>query len=371
MSKKLFNKSARLLLLLYAILNLLKILRQILCRVLYLFKVLKNFRGGVEALIALDTSIRKGKTQFGASFYGRLSLALAGALKRLGINFSFYRFMNGYLHLCGKFPNLNIVNGCIGNTDPRVIYTFGLFQEMFQTFPQEFIGKKLDIHFSTGDGTGLSLAEFLNLPYIFSYNTTYSMQDRVIAFPDFNSCYDETKYPYRDRLPSKCKKVASESWQDNRIFWRGSLFVSFSRQCLFELGKKYPQYLKIEDSSDPSGQYVPMFEQAKYKYLIDTRGNGWSGRLQTLLQLGRVVFIADRPFREWYFNRLIPMKHFVPVAEDMSDLIEKYQFMESHPEIYDRIVANLKEFVEENLNPRRILFDAKELILKYGVVQKN
>lgn len=65
------------------------------------------------------------------------------------------------------------------------------------------------------------------------------------------------------------------------------------------------------------------------------------------------------------------MKHFVPVAEDMSDLIEKYQFMEAHHEIYDRIVANLKEFVEENFNPRRILFDAKEQILKYGVVSKK
>lgn len=143
--------------------------------------------------------------------------------------------------------------------------------------------------------------------------------------------------------------------------------MSFSRKCLFELGKKYPQYLQIEDVTK-GGDFIPMTAQAKYKYLLDTRGNSRSGRLQTLLKLGRVVFIADRPYREWYFDRLRPMEHYVPVKEDMSDLIEKYCYMEQHPELYDKIVSNLREFVEENLSPRRILLDAKELILRYGVV---
>ena len=111
-----------------------------------------------------------------------------------------------------------------------------------------------------------------------------------------------------------------------------------------------------------------MTEQAKYKYLIDTRGNSWSCRLQTLLKLGRVIFVADRPYREWYFNRLRPMEHYVSVKEDMSDLIEKICYMERHPELYEKIVGNMREFVEENLSPRRIIFDAKEMILRYAVV---
>ena len=213
----------------------------------------------------------------------------------------------------------------------------------------------------------LNLANALDLPYVFSYFTTYAMKDRVIAFPDYESRYNEQIFQNDIYAHARCKEAASKPWQDNRAFWRGSLFTSFSRSCLFELGKKYPQYLVVEDST--KGQYFPMIEQVKYKYLIDTRGNTWSSRLQTLLKLGRVVFIANRPYRDWYFDRMVPMKHYVPVEEDMSDLIEKICYMERHPEIYEKIVNNLREFVEENLTPRRIVFETKELILRYGIVE--
>ena len=248
--------------------------------------------------------------------------------------------------------------------------TADLIQEVFKTYYNDFAGKEFDFWFSTWDEPerNIEFVDALNLPHIFSYCTTYSMKNRVIAFPDYGSCYNEEKFWDKNNSPSKCKEAAKKTWQDKRIFWRGSLFTSPTRYFLFELGKKYPEYLQIEDGA--KGNFVPMVEQAKYKYLIDTRGNSFSVRLQTLLRLGRVLFIVYRPSREWYFNRMIPMVHYVPVEEDMSDLIEKYIFMENHPELYEKIVRNMAEFVEENLNPRRILFDAKELLLKYGVVQK-
>ncbi len=296
----------------------------------------------------------------GQSFFRRLEIAIAGTLKQHNIEFMF--LLSPYTRIYGKFPNINISQGSLNRL------TLGLIAEVFQTYPNEFAGKELDFWFCTWDEPerNLDFADTLKLPHVFSYCTTYSMKDRVIAFPDFNTCYNEEKFHDKINSMAKCREVAEKKWHENKIFWRGSLFVSFSRRCLFELGKKYPEYLHIEDTL--KGKFVPMIEQANYKYLIDARGNGWSGRLQTLLKLGRVIFVADRPYREWYFNRLIPMKHYVPVEEDMSDLIEKYLFMENHPEIYEKIVRNMGEFVEENLNPRRIVFDAKELLLKYGVV---
>lgn len=254
----------------------------------------------------------------------------------------------------------------------RFHHAAGLIFETISTFPNEFKGKYLDMWIQLTDGPlqALDLAQALNLRSVFAYSTTYSMRERLIAIPDCDCCYNEEKFTDKNRLPSRCKEAAAKPWQENKIFWRGSVHSSFSRRCLFELGKKYPQYLQIEDSQSNDGKFVPMIEQARYKYLVDTRGFSWSSRLQTLLMLGRVVFVADRPFREWYFDRMIPMEHYVPVKEDMSDLMEKYFFMERHPELYEKIVRNLAEFVEENLNPRRILFDTKELILKYGVVKK-
>ena len=279
--------------------------------------------------------------------------------------FSFYEEATPDIHIYGKFPNLNI-EPCKDHF--RTPKTLGLFQKTFQTFFKDFEGKNLNIWVSCAtDRPDISfdLAEALDLPYVFTYCTSYATNNRVIAFPDFNSCYDERTFFNPFITQSKCKEAALKPFEDNRIFWRGTI-LDFARVSLYDLGKRYPQYLKIEDSSQ--GQYIHMTEQAKYKYLIDVRGHGWSGRLQTLLQLGRVVFIADRPYREWYFDRLIAWKHFVPIKEDLSDLIEKYEYMERHSEIYEDIVHNARIFVEENLMPEKILIDTRDLILKYGVV---
>ena len=246
--------------------------------------------------------------------------------------------------------------------------TVDLIFEAIKTFQNDFINKELDIWLCQGDGCieAFDLAQTLGIKGVFSYCTSPTVKERAIAIPDYDSCYNEEKFGDKSRTYSKCKEVAAKPWQDKRAFWRGSLFTSYTRRFLFELGKKYPEYLHIEDST--RGQFIPMIEQAKYKYLIDTRGNTFSVRLQTLLKLGRVIFIVDRPFREWYFERLIPMVHYVPVKEDLTDLIEKYFFMENHPELYEKIVRNMAEFVEENFNPRRIIFDMKELLLKYCIV---
>ncbi len=294
---------------------------------------------------------------------------MARSLKKIGIPIIFWPQYSFLGHIYGVVPDLKVIPVAPYVMD-RLQKTFGLISETIRTFPNELYGKELDIwmQFTDGPLEALNLAQAIDLPYVFAYYTSHTFKNKVIAIPDYVSCYKEENFHDLNRSPIKCKEVAAKKWQINKIFWRGSLFTNSSRRFLFELGKKYPQYLQIEDST--RGQFVPMIEQAKYKYLIDLRGFAGSDRIQTLLQLGRVVFIAERPFREWYFDRLIPMKHYVPVKEDMSDLLDKYFYMEHHPELYEKIVRNLAEFVEENFNPRRILFDTKELLLKYGVVQK-
>ena len=324
----------------------------------------KNASGEeISAVIALETGAPKGNKQFGQSYFRRLSLAIARNLKRNGIKFSFCApSLSMYVHVYGNFPKITY--------EVRDHATFNLIDEIFKNYPQEFSGKKIDIWFSLWDepDRALDLAQALDLAHVFTYCTSFAMKDTVIAFPDYESHYNDEIFQNSVVSNSRCKEAAAKPWQDERAFWRGSLFTDFSRRCLFELGKKFPQYLLVEDSNR-GGKFIPMTEQAKYKYLIDTRGNSWSSRLQTLLKLGRVIFVADRPYREWFFDRMKPGEHFVPVKEDMSDLIEKIFYMERHPEIYEKIVGNLREFVEENLTPRRILFEAKEMILRFGVVE--
>ena len=67
-----------------------------------------------------------------------------------------------------------------------------------------------------------------------------------------------------------------------------------------------------------------------YKYQIDVDGNtnAWSGLFQRLMTGSPVLkVISERGYRQWYYDRLVPWKNFVPVAADMSDLAEKVSML--------------------------------------------
>ena len=85
----------------------------------------------------------------------------------------------------------------------------------------------------------------------------------------------------------------------------------------------------LEGSSLMRG-YVPMLTSNQYKFQIDIDGNSnaWAGLFQKLLSKSAVLKIASpHGFRQWYYDRLIPWKHFVPVESDMGDLVEKTQWL--------------------------------------------
>ena len=78
----------------------------------------------------------------------------------------------------------------------------------------------------------------------------------------------------------------------------------------------------------------------KYKYQIDIDGNtnSWPGLFQKLLTRSPVLKVASpRGYRQWYYDRLRPWVNFVPVAQDMSDLIEKILWLRSHDDAGRRI----------------------------------
>ena len=255
----------------------------------------------------------------------------------------------------------------------RVPLTYGLFRKMYSRYQSDFAGKEIDLTVFIGDH---SLDAYYNASatrtgFVLAYNTVSALEDHVIAIPDYRACYDPEDYAYEE-TPERCQKAAEKAWEDPRIVWKGNITSDDSRSWLEILAHKYPEILYVDDPvNDKSLQFVPMTEFARYKYLLDIRGYGWSDRLKILLQLGRPVFLVERPFKEWYTDRLIPWTHYIPVKDDMSDLISNYRYMEEHPEKYDEIVRNMKVFAEENLLPDAVLKYTRDVVLKYGVITED
>jgi hypothetical protein len=81
-----------------------------------------------------------------------------------------------------------------------------------------------------------------------------------------------------------------------------------------------------------AGNSLSLHEQARrWSALLDVEGKGYSGRLKLLLHSGRPVLVQDRPWREWFWDSLVPMEHYVPVRRDLSDLVTQARWVQQHP----------------------------------------
>jgi hypothetical protein len=69
----------------------------------------------------------------------------------------------------------------------------------------------------------------------------------------------------------------------------------------------------------------------KYALDIDGFSNAWSNLFTRLLFGCCVLKVESRHgFRQWYYDRLKPWEHYVPVAADLSDLVERLDWVRSN-----------------------------------------
>jgi hypothetical protein len=110
------------------------------------------------------------------------------------------------------------------------------------------------------------------------------------------------------------------------------------------------------------GRQVSIPDHRNFKYLVDCPGQGYSARLKWLIATGRPVFIVARDIVEPWHLEMEPWVHFVPVAADLSDLLEHHARLEAEPELYDEIARNARAFAAERLRVDSQLIHVAEKI---------
>lgn len=80
------------------------------------------------------------------------------------------------------------------------------------------------------------------------------------------------------------------------------------------------------------------FDRYQVHIDIDGNSNSWPG-LMSKLHSGGSVMKVDSPqcYRQWYYDRLEPWVHFVPVRSDLSDLVAKAQLLLGNPTLAEKI----------------------------------
>jgi expansin (peptidoglycan-binding protein) len=70
---------------------------------------------------------------------------------------------------------------------------------------------------------------------------------------------------------------------------------------------------------------------------------------------GNLVFKVKTYSQDWWHAIIKPWEHYVPVKEDLSDLYEKYQWVESHPEEVKKIIDAGTAICEETLREEYVM----------------
>lgn len=177
------------------------------------------------------------------------------------------------------------------------------------------------------------------------------------ACPDF--IFDHWRQTHLDDYESERKKLlvrASAAPQTDDLGWRGAN-THQNRQVLVEEAQgsgfdvRFIEWRPGPDGKLVSDDFMTLHQQQqKWRYLIDIEGRGYSGRLKLLLSMGRVVFMQERIYQEWYAEHLQPWVHYVPVKSDFSNLKANLVRLKQTQGLEDRIITESIKFSEQYLS---------------------
>lgn len=145
--------------------------------------------------------------------------------------------------------------------------------------------------------------------------------------PDLNghNANANNKHPYLDA------KITGWNLRDKKI---ASMKMTHIRP------KEYPF------SGDRKKNFVEIYKQSTYKYLLYVEGHCAACRYGFMMQLGSVILKVDSlcvADQMWYFPLLQPYVDHVPVKADLSDLREVLEWCHAHDEECEKIAARAQE----------------------------
>ena len=107
------------------------------------------------------------------------------------------------------------------------------------------------------------------------------------------------------------------------------------------IGPEQSRLDELDTYISVKGERMNAEELAQYKYHIDIGGGGgttWTGTMTKMAMPG-LLFHHVTPTKDYIHDYMKPWIHYVPIKADLSDLREKYEWAESHPEAAEMIAS--------------------------------
>jgi hypothetical protein len=104
--------------------------------------------------------------------------------------------------------------------------------------------------------------------------------------------------------------------------------------------------------------FTSIQDQLKYKYILDI--DGWACTWDATfwkLYSGSVLLKQKSVWKQWYYDELIEYVHYVPFANDFSDLNEQIQWCINNDDKCQEIINNSRKFILDKLNWNQVQND--------------
>lgn len=126
-------------------------------------------------------------------------------------------------------------------------------------------------------------------------------------------------------------------------------------------------------ANDLMGEGEPQDRILDFKYQIDIDGNtnSWPGLFLKLLSGSPVLKVeSEINFRQWYYPRLRAWENYVPVNSDLSDLIDKLEWLRKNPAEAEAIGARGRELAG-SINYDSAISDAVATVTRLVTINKR
>ncbi len=109
-------------------------------------------------------------------------------------------------------------------------------------------------------------------------------------------------------------------------------------------------------------------DHCAYRYLMNVDGISSSHRLRMMMACGGLVLYVEPSWMEFYYYRLVPWKHFVPLPLDPAEGQRVLDYLVAHDDLARRIAGNGKEFIERELTLAEVERYWADLLREYAAL---
>ncbi len=111
-------------------------------------------------------------------------------------------------------------------------------------------------------------------------------------------------------------------------------------------------------------------EHCAYRYLLNFDGVAASFRLKNLLACGGLVFYVEPKWVEFFYSKLVPGEHYVPLSLDVGEAARVVDSLKADDPRARKIAQNGRDFIEKHLTLEHVRRYWLDLLQEYASLQR-